>query len=175
MLGRLPKDESRLLRSLMLHKCEEAEHGEWARRDFMLCGGVASRLVTPPEPAAFAVAGVWWELARSEDPFAYLGAEYLFERLTMCLAPQLVDTLRARGLDLREAAFLVEHATEDVKHTNLISHAVLDVATRYPHRRGAILRGFECFAQVYPIPVWREVMARVHRRSSPPAESAAGV
>ena len=123
--------------------------------------------------AAFAVAGVWWELARSEIR-SYFGAEHLFERLTMCLAPQLVDTLRARGLDLREAAFLVEHATEDVKHTNLISHAVLDVATRYPHRRGAILRGFECFAQVYPI-VWRGVMARVHRRSSPPAESAAGV
>src|SRR5689334_7781190 len=39
MLGRLPKGEQRLLKLLLLHKTEEAEHGLWALRDYLALGG----------------------------------------------------------------------------------------------------------------------------------------
>jgi hypothetical protein len=160
MLGRLPKHESKLLSSLVHHKAEEAEHGNWARRDFLLLGGSDARLSSAPSPAAFAVAAVWDRLAEHEDAFGYLGAEYLFECLTMRLAPDLVSVLQSRRFPLHEAAFLVEHATEDVKHTNLLVHWIGDVVSRYPEACGSILRCFDYFAEVYPDPVWGVALQR---------------
>ena len=160
MLGRLPKNESKLLHSLVHHKAEEAEHSEWAKRDFLMLGGDAARLSLPLSPASFAAVSVWDRLAEHEDPFGYLGAEYLFESLTMRLAPDLVAILRAKDFPLHEAAFLVEHATEDVKHTNLIVHWILDVASRYPDRAGSIRDCLDYFACVYPAPLWAGALDR---------------
>ena len=160
MLGRLPKSEQKLLASLVHHKAEEAEHGEWAKRDFLLLGGQEPRLSASPSPAAYAVVAVWDRLAEHEDPFGYLGAEYLFECLTMRLTPELVDILRARGFALTDAGFIVEHASEDVKHTNLLVHWILDIASRYPDRCDSILRCFDYFAQVYPAPLWAGAVDR---------------
>lgn len=162
MLGRLPKDELRLLRSLLLHKAEEAEHGEWALRDHVLLGGDKHAAENgPPSPSTFAVAAVWWRMATVENPFGYLGAEYLFEYLTALVTAPVIDEFRRRGLPTQGIGFVVEHATEDVKHTNLIRHWVGDCATRYPESIAAMTRCFEYFRQVYPIPVWTEAFQRV--------------
>jgi hypothetical protein len=166
MLGRLPKHETKLLTSLVHHKSEEAEHSEWAKRDFLLLGGTASRLIAAPSPASYAVIAVWDALAEYEDPFAYLGAEYLFECLTMRLAPELVSVLRTNGFPLGNIGFVVEHASEDVKHTNLIVHWILDVASRYPDRQDAIVRGFDYFAHVYPSAVWAAAFERALRETA---------
>ena len=56
--------------------------------------------------------------------------------------------------------FIVEHAVEDVKHTNLIVHWILDVATRYPASGASMVRAFDYFAHVYPRPVWAEALER---------------
>jgi hypothetical protein len=161
MLGRLPKGEHKLLRSLVQHKAEEAEHGEWARRDYLALGGTAAGLAEPPSAATFAVAGVWWHLAQAEEPFGYIGAEYLFEKLTMFVTQELLEALKGRALGEAGMGFIVEHATEDVKHTNLIAHHALDVATRYPEKSAeAMLRCFDYFRQVYPLPVWSEAADR---------------
>ena len=56
--------------------------------------------------------------------------------------------------------FIVDHATEDVKHTNLVVHWILDIATRYPSSGESMLRAFDYFAHVYPIPVWDEALGR---------------
>lgn len=160
MIGRLPKDETKLLMALTHHKAEEAEHGLWARRDFLALGGPAHELERPSTPITFAVAAVWWRMATAESPFAYLGAEYLFEKLTMRLAPIVMERLATRGLKFNGLGFLVEHATEDIKHTNLITHWILDIATRYPDAGSDILRGFDYFANVYPLPVWDEAFLR---------------
>jgi len=165
MLGRQPKDDPRLLASLLAHKAEEAEHGVWAKRDYLTCGGDQATLDRPAAPPEFAVAATWWWLALSEDPFGYLGAEYLFERLTMCLAPDVLAGLGRMGIDINEPGFgfLVEHAKEDVKHTNLILHSILEVVTGDSSRGDAILRGFDRFAQVYPLPVWTDDVDRTTR------------
>lgn len=166
MLGRLPKSEAKLLMSLVHHKAEEAEHGEWAKRDFLLLGGEPSRLLDPVSPGTFAVASVWHRMAATENPFGYLGAEYLFECLTMRVAPEVVAVLKARGVPVERTGFVVEHAIEDVKHTNLIVHWILDVASRYPESAMAIRRCFDYFSAVYPGPVWAEALERATARET---------
>lgn len=160
MLGRLPKGEQRLMKLLLLHKVEEAEHGLWALRDYLALGGTADVAKTAPDPATFAVAAVWWRLAQVEEPWSYLGAEYLFEYLTARLTAPLVAALDARGFARDGIGFVVEHATEDVKHTQLIRSLIVDVAERVPDSPTAILRGFDYFAHVYPLPVWDAAYAR---------------
>lgn len=165
MLGRLPKHEEKLLTSLLLHKAEEATHSAWARRDMALLAdatpaGAAPADVEAISPANFAVAAVWSYLAATESPFGYLGAEYLFEALTMRVAPLAREAAALRGVSDAQMGFIVEHATEDIKHTNLITHWILDVATRYPAAGASMLRAFDRFAAVYPVPVWTEALQR---------------
>ena len=160
MLGRLPKSETKLLISLLTHKAEEAAHGGWARRDFVRLDGSAERLGRASTPAAFAVSAVWDRMATHESPFGYLGAEYLFERLTMEVAPAAMTALNRHGVPADQIGFISEHTEEDVKHTNLIAHWILESATRYAEAGDAMVRCFDYFASVYPLPVWNEALAR---------------
>ena len=161
MLGRWPKGDLAPLKSMLLHKWEEAEHGSWARRDYLAMGGEKIRVdSTAASPATFAVAAVWWRMATVEDPIGYLGAEYLFEYLTVKVTRPLVEVFKRRQFPLEGAQFIVEHATEDIKHTNLLRHLVCEAATQHPQSRQAILRCFDYFRQVYPLPVWDEALDR---------------
>ncbi len=171
MLGRLPKGEARLLMSLLSHKAEEAEHGLWATRDFTRLGGPDDRLEMELSPAAFAAVSVWDRMARVEEPFGYIGAEYLFECLTMLVAPRVTEVLSRRGLPLEQFGFVSEHAVEDIKHTNLIVHWILEMATRYPQSGAAMIRCFDYFASVYPLPVWGEAFERATASTDPGARS----
>jgi hypothetical protein len=156
MLGRFPKDETKILMALTHHKVEEAEHGIWAKRDFVKLGGDPARLGNPPSAAIFAVTAVWWRMAAVEASIAYVGAEYLFEKLTMRLAPMVMRALSSQETPIDGIGFLEEHATEDIKHTNLLTHCVLEIATRHPSSGPDMLRGFDYFRNVYPLPVWNE-------------------
>ena len=156
MLGRLPKSETQLLKSLLNHKAEEASHGGWALRDYLLLGGEEDESGIHLSPACFAVVGTWWLMANEEDPFGYLGAEFLFEELTSRVCGLLVPLFKERGVRLDKIGFITEHATEDIKHSNLIRHWISDISQRYPQSRETMLRCFDYFNQVYPIPVWRE-------------------
>lgn len=158
MFGKLPKNETMLMQALCGHKAEEAEHGIWAREDFQRLGGIA--LNSHSSAAAFAVAAVWWRIAEVEDALAYLGPEYLFERLTMIVTESLMPMLKARGMNGGGLRFVEEHATEDIKHTVFLKHMILDVVTRYPGSGSGMLRCFDYFAQVYPLPVWDEAFVR---------------
>jgi hypothetical protein len=166
MLGRLPKSEVKIMKALLLHKHEEALHGEWALRDYLALGGTTEGAMEPPSPATFAVAAVWWRMAQTELPLGYLGAEYLFECLTMRVTQPLLAALRGHEVPEAEIGFLVEHATEDIKHTNLIAHWILDSATRYPDSAESMLRCFDYFRAVYPLPVWQEAFDRAQNAVS---------
>jgi hypothetical protein len=160
MIGRMPKTETRILKLLLLHKAEEAEHGEWARQDFVQLGGILNEVNRPPSPEAFAVIGVWWLMARVENPFGYLGAEYLFEALTAKACSSLVSRFASRGFQHSGLRFVTEHATEDVKHAALMRELIIDAAKRYPTAGPAMLRCFDYFRGVYPIPLWNSAYAR---------------
>lgn len=161
MVARLPKTENKLLKSITLFIVEEAEHPEWALRDFEILGGKHEyALSSPMSPAAFAVTGVWWRMAVAEEPFGYFGAEYLFEYLTFVVTQPLVEIFKQRGFKAEGFQFIIEHATEDEKHAKLLRHLVCDIVTRYPQAEAAIIRCFDYFRQVYPIPVWTEAYQR---------------
>jgi hypothetical protein len=164
MFGRLPKADVRLIQSLCGHKAEEAEHGVWALEDHGKLGGVTSDATSvPPSPATFAVAAVWWRMAQVEEPLGYLGAEYLFEQLTALVTQAALPIIDGRDLPRDGLRFIIEHATEDVKHATFIKHLILDVVTRYPHSAAAMLRCFDYFHAVYPLPVWDEALQRADR------------
>src|SRR5262249_15101386 len=82
-IGRFPKDRPDLMKPMILHDIEEADHGEMALRDFVRLGGdealARSRRITPE---SFAMAATVRLLAQNENPFAYLGYMYPFEALT---------------------------------------------------------------------------------------------
>lgn len=159
MFGRLPKREVRLIQALCSHKAEEAEHGIWAAEDHQKLGGSHLPQVKP-SPATFAVAAVWWRMAKMENPLGYLGAEYLFEELTALATAALIPLIEARDLPRDGFRFIIEHATEDAKHATFIKHLILDVATRYPDSIESMFRCFDYFNQVYPLPVWDEAFKR---------------
>ncbi len=160
MFGRLPKHEVRLIQALCSHKAEEAEHGVWAREDHAKIGGLAREAALPASPATFAVAAVWWRMAEVEEPLGYLGAEYLFEQLTALVTQAALPVIEGRDLPRDGLRFVIEHATEDAKHAAFLKHLILDVVTRYPESRAAMLRCFDYFHAVYPLPVWDEAYER---------------
>jgi hypothetical protein len=99
-------------------------------------------------------------MAQVEDPLGYLGAEYLFEQLTALVTQAALPVIEARGLPRDGLRFVIEHATEDVKHATFIKHQILDVVTRYPESAASMLRTFDYFHAVYPLPVWDEAFVR---------------
>lgn len=158
MFGRLPKKDVRLIQSLCGHKAEEAEHGVWAAEDLEKLGGGSKP--DHPSPATFAVAAVWWRMAEVEEPLSYLGPEYLFEKLTALVTEAGVEIFEKRGLKHEGLRFVVEHATEDAKHAMFFKHMILDVVTNYPGSGKGMLRGYDYFRHVYPMPVWDEAVER---------------
>lgn len=159
MFGRLPKGDVRLIRALCSHKAEEAEHGLWARVDLArLSEGDAES--GKPSPATFAVAAVWWRMAQFEEALGYLGAEYLFEKLTALVTQALMPIIEGRDLPRKPLRFIIEHAVKDEKHAVFFKYQILDVATRYPESVAAIRRCFDYFYAVYPLPVWDEAFIR---------------
>lgn len=167
MIGRLPKDENKLIKSTILHKTEEAEHGEWALRDYIALGGDENHARTvAPDPATFAVAAVWWRMALVEEPLGYFGAEYLFEYLTMKVTQPLTALFAKREMSEEGLGFVIEHATEDEKHARLFRHLIADCVTRYPESADAMVRCFDYFNQVYPLPVWEAAYQRALQSES---------
>jgi len=161
MIGRLPKSETVMLKLTTLHKVEESEHGEWAFRDYLILGGdKAYATNTPPSPATFAVTGAWWRIAVAEEPLGYFGAEYLFEYLTLIVAQPIVSLFKQRGFKADGLRFIIDHATEDEKHAKLVRHLICDAVTRYPESANTMVRCFDYFRQVYPLPVWTEAYER---------------
>jgi Iron-containing redox enzyme len=163
MIGAVGPLERKVMRILLLHKWEEVEHSVWALDGYKALGGDQSRIGREAEftsPGAFAVAAVWERLARMVNPLAYLGAEYLFEDLTARLTKLVTGNLADRGFPKQGMRFVIDHATEDEKHSNLLAKLIRDVVQRRPELAPEILFAFDCFKHVYPMPLWLASLAR---------------
>lgn len=157
--------------SMLHHQVEEFDHGEMAMRDYVALGGSeAEARARPQSPSAFAVAAVWRNITHKRDPFAYIGAVYLFEALTPAITTKARTLLADRLATTKGLEFIVHHATADIEHEEQISQLIHDVVERYPQKIESIVYGFEYFAWVYPLPVWNAAMQRavgdVRRRSA---------
>ena len=162
VIGQLPRSLApKRVQSMLLHQVEEWDHGEMALRDYVKLGGSetfarASRM----SPSAFAVAAYWRMLAHHRDPFAYLGALFLFEGLTPIVSAQVRAALAGTDDPAGATEYIDFHATEDLKHQRLIRHLIDALSRDNPGAREAMLYGYECFEHVYPLPAWRAAHAR---------------
>jgi hypothetical protein len=168
MIGSAGPQERRIMRDLLLHKWEEVEHSAWALDGYKALGGDQTRIgreIDFTSPGAFAVVAVWERLARVVNPLAYLGAEYLFENLTARLTKLVNESFVKRGFPQQGMRFLIDHATEDERHSNLLVKLIRDVVQRRPELVPEILFAFDCFKHVYPMPLWLASYARAQANS----------
>ena len=166
MIGGASPEDRKIMRILLLHKWEEVEHRVWALNGYKALGGDQSRIGKEGEmtsPGAFAVAAVWERLARIIHPLAYVGAEYLFEDLTARLAKVATESLQKRALSQEGIRFIVDHASEDERHSQLLRKLIEEVCAIKPTLGRQILFAFDCFRQVYPMPLWLASYARAKR------------
>jgi len=164
-IGQMPRSMNpRLVKSMLAHQADEFDHGQMAFRDLIGLGvaeeEIRHRRITPE---AFAVASVWWMIVQARDPFAYLGALYLFEGLTPTVTQLVKTKLLSKGLTADSLSYIEFHSTEDVKHANLVHFLISEVASAYPESVNSIKHGFQCFRAVYPIPLWRAAFLRARR------------
>ena len=161
IIARVPKTQPKLIRMMLLHTVDEADHGEMALRDHVRLGGdEAAARTTSPSPAAFAVAAFWWGMCRMSDPLSYLGAVYTLESMTPLVCARALEALKARGFPDEALEFIGFHAEEDIKHANLVRHMVKEAIEVFPGCGPRILHGMECWFSVYPIPVWETAVQR---------------
>ncbi|CCH55848.1 hypothetical protein BN8_05139 [Fibrisoma limi BUZ 3] len=158
-ISRLPKNRPDLMKPLILHDLSEVDHGEMALKDFVKLGGdeqwARTRRMTPE---SLAMAATCRMIGQFENPFAYLGYMHLFEGLTPILTERAQGFLAAKGFPKEAQAFIDEHATEDIGHAQLMNNMIARIVTEYPEAEAAIEYGFDCFAAVYPLPIWKAAL-----------------
>lgn len=159
-IGRFPKSRPDLMKPLILHDLSEVDHGEMALVDFIKLGGdeawARSRKISPP---SLAMAATCRMLGERENPFAFLGYMYPFETLTPTLTERAQSFLAQHGFPIEAQVFIDTHAEEDIGHANLLALMVKRVVEDYPEAEQEILYGFDCFVQVYPLPIWEHSVA----------------
>ena len=170
VIGQMPRSLApRRVRAMLLHQVEEWDHGEMALRDYVGLGGSEGfARGSRPSASAWAVAAYWRMLAHKRDPFAYLGALYLFEGLTPRVTGEVKAHLQAKQMGAESLEYVEFHSTEDIKHQNLVRQ-LIDSLAHEPHAREAMLHGIDCFEHVYPIPCWNAAYLRALAGGSEPA------
>lgn len=160
-IAQMPRSmDFRQFRAMLVHQSEELDHGEMARRDYVGLGQSINDTYGRMSPEAFAISAVWWMIARQRDPFAYLGALFLFEGLTPQLASAVIGNLRAKGFDDRSLEYMTFHSTEDFKHAALIRQLISKTAEQFPEAPEAMMHGFHCLSLVYPMPLFTAAYKR---------------
>ena len=157
-VGRLPKNSQQLIQKAILVQIEEANHGVMALNDYGKLGGdVEAARSARRSPAGLAATAVIRFLGERASPFCHMGFMYLFEELTRRLLIGAVSVLRAKGFPENELEFMQIHIEEEQRHADLYGNLIEEVAHTHPEAAAEIEYGFDCFQQVYPIPVWEMV------------------
>ncbi|WP_372720626.1 iron-containing redox enzyme family protein [Novipirellula sp.] len=151
-IGRLCHQWPRV-EALAMHLSEEARHPQLAMDGFLLLGGDHDEAAECKlSPAAFAVAAVCEQCGRSGHPAGYLGFMYLMEFTTITLATQARKLLASANLQILHVDM---HSKVDIEHVALLDTEINALVESLPETRSAILDGFDRFAAVYPLPLWK--------------------
>lgn len=153
-VGRMPKHSERLIKTMIRQQVEEVEHADMALRDYAKLGGDPALAEGPMFPECAAVAAVCHFLGEHCHPASYLGFMYIFEALTPIMATEAQKVMSATSYLPEAREFVDLHATEDIKHTNMILAVIQQLLRIDPSAGEAILFGLRTFTAVYPIPVW---------------------
>lgn len=168
LISKMPKHDTELIRNLTLQELDEVDHGEMALKDYIALGGDEEFARNfRRTPAALAFDGMWWEFARSENPFCYLGAMYPFEGLTPEFSERAKRIMLGTGAQEDELGFVVFHAEEDIAHAALVRNTIKRVVMTYPGAAEHIEYGLECFMQLFPLPIWQFAFERALAMAGP--------
>jgi hypothetical protein len=159
-VGRMPKHSEKLIKKMIIQQVEEVEHADMALRDYLRLGGDKALAEGPIFPECAAVAAMCHFLGGHCHPAAYLGFMYIFEALTPIMATKAQEVMGAANYLPEAREFVDLHATEDIRHTNMILAVIEEVVANDPAAADAILFGLRAFTSVYPIPVWSAAHAR---------------
>jgi len=170
-VGRMPKSSEQLIKDMILQQVEEVEHADMALRDYARLGGDPFDVRAPMPPACMSVAAMCRMLGEHADPACYLGFMYIFEALTPVMAARVQAVMDRKAYQPEAREFIDLHATEDIRHTDMIVKAIEDLCVIRPDAGAHVLHGFDCFAQVYPVPVWNEALARAQAELHAHAEA----
>jgi len=156
VIGQFPRSlAAKRVRTMLHHQAEEWDHGEMAVRDYVALGGKeADARSTRMSTTAFNTAAFWRMLAHKREPYAYLGALYLFEGLTPIVTGLVKGNLSNRGVPGDALEYIEFHSTEDIRHAKIVDHLIDEMCASNRYIEDAILFGFDAFRQVYPLPGW---------------------
>ncbi|MEM7807915.1 MAG: iron-containing redox enzyme family protein [Planctomycetota bacterium] len=159
-VGKMPKQSEQLIKDMILQQVEEVEHADMALRDYKALGGDPADADAPMPPACAAVAAMCHFLAEHQHPANYLGFMYIFEALTPIMAAKTQEVMARSSYKAEAREFIDLHATEDIRHTDMIVKAIEDLCEIIPEAAGHVLHGFDCFTAVYPVAIWNEALER---------------
>jgi hypothetical protein len=159
-VGRMPKQSEQLIKTMILQQVEEVEHADMALRDYLRLGGDEALAKGPMFPECAAVAAMCHFLGEHCHPAAYLGFMYIFEALTPIMATQAQKLMGTSDYLPAAREFIDLHATEDIRHTDMIVSVIGDLLKIDPSAAEAILFGLRSFVAVYPLPVWNAAYER---------------
>ena len=163
-VGRVGKSipEQQLIRSMISVQVEETGHGLMALQDYIALGGDENYArAREPSPAALVLIGTVRELSFRKDPLCHLGYMYFFERFTTMITDEVAPYLAAKGYDENRLHFMKLHAEEDVRHADMLANVIVESIKTYENAACSIKYGFDCFAQIYPVPLWSCAYNRV--------------
>jgi hypothetical protein len=160
-VGRMPKQSEQLIKDMILQQVEEVEHADMALRDYLRLGGDKALAEGEIFPECAAVAAVCHFLGEHCPPASYLGFMFIFEALTPIMATRAQTLMDRSGYKQEAREFIDLHATEDIRHTDMLIGVIEDLLRIDPTAGKSILFGFNVFKNVYPIPVW----ASAHQRA----------
>ncbi|HET7536851.1 MAG TPA: iron-containing redox enzyme family protein [Candidatus Didemnitutus sp.] len=153
-VGRMPKHSERQIKNMIRQQVEEVEHADMALRDYTRLGGDPAFAAGPMPPECAAVAAMCHFLGEHCPAACYLGFMYIFEALTPIMARQAQQVMQASNYKPEAREFVDLHATEDIRHTDMILAVIQQLLRIQPEAFEQIIFGFRAFKAVYPIPVW---------------------
>lgn len=164
-----------LIRAMIAVQIEEIGHGHLALLDYVALGGDEHfAIARRPSPAAQAFIAVVRQLCEREDPLTHLGVMYFLEKFTVLVTRRVTGLLQSKRYPDDRLQFMRLHAEEDVRHSDMLANAINEALSIYADAEESIEYGFDCFAQVYPEPVWQRAFERSESEFlQPVAEDAA--
>lgn len=154
-IGRFPKNRPDLIKPLIEHDVSEVNHGEMALKDFVKLGGdeklARNKRISYP---SFNMAATCRMLAERECPYSFLGYMYPFEAITPIITERAIKFLAEHNFPLEAQFFINFHAKEDIEHEDQLKKIILKIIDEFPSAKESIQYGFDCFANVYPLPIW---------------------
>lgn len=159
--GRMPYDRPNLIRRFVDIVDEELTHPRLAFDDYIRMGGDSEAAKQRMPCESFQIQALYRTLASHEDPYTIIGAFYLSESMTPILAERLQPILGHKQFDKGQRRFVDLHAVADIEHSRQLGEIISEAAEKVPGAGEAIEYGFDCFASVYPIPLWNRVYEEV--------------